>query len=228
MPAAQRVVMAHSLVRFRDYDPFTGSIASGRSTTLRNEDALSGFELHAGANSLFWGENMKVEVRRSGQHESMADYEDRTELVLASDVFSVKPYIDSRRRRFDDSAGKYEFVEPLRICITTTDAPNDQQLVYSIAQIKRDDHFSMFDSTSNRYGSQFKTCAKLRAIDLNRETRYAVVAVRNEGNPRESDQLATEPQDAVNTPIVLMLLGFGPALILFGIRMTRRDRITNR
>ena len=228
MAAAQRVVMAHSLVRFRDYDPFTGSIAGGRSTTLRNDDALSGFALHADANSLFWGDHMKVEVRKLRQQESTVSYEDRTELIFASDVFSVKPNVGSRRRRFDDSAGSYEFVEPLRMCISTTEVPNYQTMVHSIARVTPDGGFTLFDSTSISEETRAETCARVRTIDLNRETRFAVVATWYEASHRQIDQREIERRTAANNPVVLVLLILGHASAFIGIRIIRRDRIANR
>ena len=228
MAAAQRVVMTHSLVRFRDYDPFTGSIASGRSTTLRNDDELSGFALHADANSLFWGDHMNVEVRNLRHEELTVSYEDRTELVLASDVFGVKLNADSRRRRFDDSAGSYEFVEPLRICISATDVTDHQTMVHSIARVTSDGDIILFDSTSNSEQTRFETCARVRTIDLNRESRFAVFATRYEENHSQTDQREIERRTAANSPVVLVLLIIGNASAIVGVRLIRRDRIAIR
>ena len=227
MAAVQKIAMDNSLVRFRDYDPFTGSIANGRSTTLRNDDALSGFELHADADSLFWGDHMKLEVRRYDRYESMAGYEGLAESVLTSDVFGVKPDIESRRRRFDSSTATYELVEPMRVCIATIGAPRDQTFAYSIGQVAQDGNFIVLDSTSNTEEALIKTCARVRTLNLNRETRYAVVAVPYDETRGKMDKSATESRAAANNPMVLMLLVSGHALILFGIRLTRRDRIAD-
>lgn len=228
MAAAQRVAMDHSLIRFRDYDPFTGSVANGRSTELRNDAELPGFELHTDAFSLFWGDHMTIEVRRLDRGALMEGYEDGIGWLLASDVFSVKPNVDSRRRRFDDSAESYELVEPFRVCIATIDAPTNLDRIYSIAHIAEDGSFYVFDSTTYNEGGQFKTCARLRTIDLTRETRYAVVGIGDEETPDQSNPPLTERQTATNNSVVLLLLVFGNAFLLFGIRLTTRDRNAER
>ncbi len=227
LAATQKVDIIHSLVRFRDYDPFTGSIASGRNTVLRNVDDLFGFELYADSESMFWGDHMTVEVRRMTSDASTVAVEAGTPSVLASEVFSVKPNFGSRRQRFDESAARYEFVEPLLMCVAIDDTPRDPSAVYSIAQFTQDGNFSAFDSSLRSDGTHLKICAPLRKIDRNRETRFAVVALSNGETGHQTDQDPSVKLTAVNNPIVLLLLIFGHALILFGIRLTKRDRIAD-
>ena len=64
LPAIARIEVAESLIKLRSYDPFTGSIAYNRSTTLKNAAQLPGLEVHADADTMFWGDEMVFSIER--------------------------------------------------------------------------------------------------------------------------------------------------------------------
>ena len=118
LPAALRVKLSDTLVRYRSFAPFTGSISNARSTVLKNNSELPGFEIQSDSKTLFWGDQMVFSIQRY-----LLDGELIAELMsqqfnAVSDLFTVVASPHSRRSRFDNDATSYQFVVPVVICIT--------------------------------------------------------------------------------------------------------------
>ena len=216
VPAAQRIELDDTLVRYRSYDPFTGSIANGRSAVLRNESELPGFEIRAEAHSMFWGDQMFVAVRQHSRDHTSGNINLPAGFRVASDVFEITPRIESRRNRFNDQAAAYEFPEPIRICITPSIADADPPSVFSIAKLAKEGDGNngpaVFDSTPTVALGDTMTCANILELEVNDINSFVVVARDLSGSTQSN---ASQHQGS-NSALTLALLMFviGPALIL--------------
>ena len=220
-PSAQRITLADTLVRYRSYDPYTGSISWGRSTLLENRDELWGFELHSNAQSLFWGDYMTVAVRKREVSDAVGQFSEQLEMELASEVYAVTPLGGSRRKRFDDSAPSYQFIEPLTICLyslTSNTRPNGS---LSIAQFTEKSGYAVLDSTPRQHGDLVKICANIRQFDLPRETLFALVENEKLRASGQDSPVTPEDRSESDTAMALILLILGPSLILLGARTIR-------
>ena len=220
-PSAQRITLADTLVRYRSYDPYTGSISWGRSTLLENRDELWGFELHSNAQSLFWGDYMTVAVRKREVSDAVGQFSQQPEMELASEVYAVTPLGGSRRKRFDDSALSYQFIEPLTICLyslTSNTRPNGN---LSVARITEKSGYAVLDSTPRQHGDLVKICANVSQFDLARETLFALVENQNSRASSQDSPIRPEDRSESDAAMALILLILGPSLILLGARTIR-------
>ena len=222
LPATLRIKLTDTLVRYRSFAPFTGSISNGRSTVLENNSELPGFEIHAAPKSLFWGDEMVFSVQRH-----LPDEEHLAELMSqqfndVSDLFTVVVSPHSRRSRFDNDATFYLFMTPIVICI----APNLLNSVpihsYSIAQIFSPEYIQVFDSTPVQEEDEIKICARIREIDVNRNVAFTVIS-----NQRAL-QASTDPTQhqgnvTGNAAIALLVFVVGPTLIIGGLKVLRQQ-----
>ena len=221
MPAIQRIAMDHTLVRYRSYDPFTGSIANGRATVLKNTADLPGFEISADAESIFWGDSMAVAVREQDPTNAAQDLADQAKFRMASEVYGVNVKVNSRRKRFDDSTGSYVFVKPIRICL----APLTSQIAadgsHSIARFSDENELLVLDGTPSEHGNAIKICAQLEQIDLGRTTFFAIVQNRRLDMPHEEQLSAPSRRSEVSNALALILMVVGSASIVFGMKAIR-------
>ena len=218
MPAARKIMVEHTLVRYRSYDPFTGSISYGRPIVLQNGDELPSFKLHADEKALFWGDGMVLGIRdlgSDGQEDLLAD---DLQFELDSSVFALNSRVESRRQRFDDSAHSYEFVSPVLICITPNTVRGIQPGSHSILMTSQDDEHRLLDSTLTFEDTSPEICARVRQLNLNHDTRFVVVLNRDALASSETLGIAPENQNDVDYAVALVFLALGPLLITFGFR----------
>ena len=219
--SAQRITLADTLVRYRSYDPYTGSISWGRSTLLENRDELRGFELHADAQSLFWGDHMTVAVRKREVSDAVGQFSEQPEMELASEVYAVTPLRGSRRKRFDDSAPSYQFIEPMTICLYSLTSDTRPNGSLSIAQFTEKSGYAVLDSTPRKHGDSVKICANVSQFDLARETLFALVENQNSRASSQDSPIRPEDRSESDAAMALILLILGPSLILIGARTIR-------
>ena len=217
-PSAQRITLADTLVRYRSYDPYTGSISWGRSTLLENRDELWGFELHSNAQSLFWGDYMTVAVRKREVSDAVGQFSKQPEMELASEVYAVTPLGGSRRKRFDDSAPSYQFIEPLTICLYSLTSNTRPIGNLSVARITEKSGYAVLDSTPRQHGDSVKICANVSQFDLARETLFALVENQKLRVSGQDSPVTPEDRSESGTAMALILLILGPSLILLGAR----------
>ncbi len=219
--SAQRITLADTLVRYRSYDPYTGSISWGRSTLLENRDELWGFELHADAQSLFWGDHMTVAVRKREVSDAVGQFSEQPEMELASEVYAVTPLGGSRRKRFDDSAPSYQFIKPMTICLYSLTSDTRPNGSLSIAQFTEKSGYAVLDSTPRQHGDSVKICANVSQFDLARETLFALVENQNSRASSQDSPIRPEDRSESDAAMALILLILGPSLILLGARTIR-------
>ena len=218
MPSAQRITLTDTLVRFRSYDPYTGSVSSGRSTVLENKEGLPGFELHSDEGSLFWGDYMTVAVRKLEVGDAVRQFMGQSDLELVSEVFGVTPSVGSRRQRFDDSSPSYQFVAPLNICLSSSTSKTHGEGDLSVVRFSEKSGYAVLDSTTRLHGETVKTCAKVRQFDLGRETLFALAARHQLRTTNQNPVISSEGRPTGNKTMALLLLILGPSLIFVGLR----------
>ncbi len=178
LPETQRIKLTNTLIKNRSYDPFTGSISSGRATTLINEPELPGFEIHSIPKSLFWGDEMVISIQRHPPYEELIAELMSQQFNVVSDLFTVVASPHSRRSRFDSDAVSYRFLAPVVICIT----PNSLNAIpihsYSIVQIVSPADIRVSDSAPVHEDDEIKICARIRELDVNRNVAFAVISHR--------------------------------------------------
>ncbi len=220
LPAAKRFYVRDTLIRVRPYDPFTGSISNGRSTVLKNNTELHGFEIHAAAKSLFWGDEMTISIQRHPPEEELVAKMMSQRLVSVSDVFTVVAMPQSRRTRFNNDATSYQFGTPLLICIT----PNmpDSALIhsFSIVQIVAPSNFRMFDSAPTEEDGEIKICARTRELEANRNLAFTVVSNQLASQP-DLGSTMHEARPVGNAAIALVMFVVGPTFIVCGLTVLR-------
>ena len=220
LPATLRVKLTDTLVRYRNFDPFTGSIAHGRATVLKNETELPSFEIHAESQSMFWGDRMFVAVHRRSWDEAKQGITVPVGFEISSDIFEVVSKIESRRTRFDKDATSYTFIEPIRICITPWSPTTSPAFGYSVVLFDSSSDMQVFDSTLIEEDGVYKICARIREFMVNENTAFAVVSKLPESGDNP-DLLIDNQRATANTVIALLLFVIGPTLILGSLRMLR-------
>ena len=220
LPAAKRFYVRDTLMRARPYDPFTGSISNGRSTVLKNNTELPGFEIHAAPKSLFWGDEMTISIQRHPPEEELVAKMMSQRFVSVSDVFTVVATPQSRRTRFNNDATSYQFGTPLLICITPNLPDSAPIHSYSIAQIVAPSNFRKFDSAPTEEDGEIKICARTRELEVNRNLAFAVVS--NQLAP-QADLGSTmhEARPVGNAAIALVMFVVGPTFIVGGLTVLR-------
>ena len=221
LPAAKRIYVRDTLIRARPHNPFTGSISNGRSTVLKNETELHGFEIHAAPESLFWGDELAVSIQRHPPEEELIAEMTFRQFANVSDIFTVVATPHSRRSRFDSDATSYQFGKPVVLCIT----PNLLDAVpihsYSIVQIVAPSDIRIFDSAPVKEDDEIKICARIRELDVNKNSPFAVIsnqlaAQADGGSP------IREERPIGNVAIVLVMFAVGPTFIVGGLTVLRQ------
>ena len=220
LPAALRVKLTDTLVRYRSFDPFTGSIAHGRATILENETALPSFEIHAESQSMFWGDRMLVAVHRRSWDEAKQGITVPDGFEISSDIFEVVSKVESRRTRFDKDAKSYTFIEPIRVCITPWSPMTLLTFAYSVVLFDSSSDTRVFDSTPIEEDGVYKICARVSEFMVNENTAFAVVSKLPESGDNPDLQIDNQRPTA-NTVVALLLFVIGPTLILGSLRMLR-------
>ena len=223
MPAAQRIELHDTLVRFRNYDPLTGSIANGRSTVLQNETELPGFEIQADSQSMFWGDQMFLAVKRISMPDRSENYKIGNGFEIVSDVFEITPRIESRRKRFDNKATTYKFSNSIRICISYSTDSSDALTNFSVAKLavgREHQVEAIFDSVQIDGNGLTKTCADVSELAINEINSF--VAVMN--SPSDIHGIVgndkRRPRSAFASSLFLFVVG--PLLILAGSKLLNR------
>ena len=222
LPATLRVKLTDTLVRYRSFAPFTGSISNGRSTVLENNSELPGFEIHAAPKSLFWGDEMVFSVQRH-----LRDEEHLAELMsqqfnAVSDLFTVVVSPHSRRSRFDNDATFYLFVTPIVICITPNLIDSVPIHSYSIVQIFAPEYIQVFDSAPVQEDDEIKICARIREIDVNRNVAFTVIS-NQRALQASTDTTQHQGRVTGNAVIALLVFVVGPTLIIGGLKVLRQQ-----
>ncbi len=216
LPAAQKIELAHTLLKIRPNDPFTGSITNGRTATLWNKTSLPGFEIHADARSIFWGDYLVLAVRRYSADEISTDITIPEGITLASDVYDVSAETGSRRKHFDPDATSYRFPSPIEICVqpsmTSSSIPTTD---YSIAKL--DTASEVFDSIPVDDHGTLKICARIPLLDLNQHNSFVVVS-RFVPTPSVENVVTSDQQSQPALAIAMTLLLLGPAMVFAGAR----------
>ena len=216
LPAAQKIELAHTLLKIRPNDPFTGSITNGRTATLWNKTSLPGFEIHADARSIFWGDYLVLAVRRYSADEISTDITIPEGITLASDVYDVSAETGSRRKHFDPDATSYRFPSPIEICIqpsmTSSSIPATD---YSIARLDND--IELFDSIPVDDHGSLKICARIPLLDLDQHNSFVVVS-RSAPTPTNEDVVTSAQRAQPALAIAMTLLLLGPAMVFAGAR----------
>ncbi len=228
LPAARKIIVDHTLVRYRSYDPFTGSISYGRPVVLENRDELPTFALHADEETLFWGDSMILSVRDLGAEADESMFVGHADFGLDSSVFTLNPRIESRRKRFDDSARAYEFVSPISVCIMPTTLRGTGPGSHSILMISPDNQHEILDSALKEEYDKATICARVRKLDLNRDTRFMVVLNREASSFSQSLVGQSEGHADINNAVALVLLILGPLMILMGFARDASERRLSR
>ncbi len=222
LPATLRVKLTDTLVRYRSFAPFTGSVSNGRSTVLKNNSELPGFEIQADSKTLFWGDQMAFSIQRYPPEAELITEMTSRQFATVSDIFTVVASPHSRRSRFDNDATSYQFVTPVVICITPDPFDSIPIHSYSIVQIFSPANIRVFDSAPVQDDDEIKICAQIREIDVNRNVAFAItlnqLALQTNADPTRHEGGATG-----NVAIALVLFIVGPTLILGGIKVLRQS-----
>ena len=222
LPATLRVRLTDTLVRRQSFAPFTGSISSGRSTVLKNNSELPGFEIQAQPETLFWGDEMALSIQRHvPDQEHLAELKSQ-QFAVVSDLFTVVASPYSRRSRFDNDATSYQLEAPMVICITP-DLLNSVPIhSYSIVKIFSPGNIQVFDSAPVQEADEIKICAQLREIDVNRNVAFVVIS-NQPALQANADSTLREAGVAGNMVIALVMFVLGPTLIIWGIKVLRKS-----
>ncbi|MYK61928.1 MAG: fibronectin type III domain-containing protein, partial [Chloroflexi bacterium] len=161
LPATLRVKLTDTLVRYRSFAPFTGSISNSRSTVLKNNSELPGFEIQADSKTLFWGDQMTFSIQRYPPEAELITEMTSRQFATVSDIFTVVASPHSRRSRFDNDATPYQFVTPLVICITPDLLDSVPIHSYSIVQIFSPANIRVFDSAPVQEEDEIKICSQI-------------------------------------------------------------------
>ena len=216
LPATLRVKLTNTLVRYQSFAPFTGSISSGRSTVLKNNSELPGFEIQADSKTLFWGDQMVFSIQRYPPDAELITEMTSRQFATVSDVFTVVASPHSRRSRFDNDATSYQFVTPVVICITPDPLDSIPIHSYSIVQIFSPANIRVFDSAPVQEEDEIKLCAQIREIDVNRNVAFGVIS--NQIAPQaDTGSPFREEQPISNVPIALLMFVVGPTFIVGGL-----------
>ena len=222
LPATLRVKLTDTLVRYRSFAPFTGSISSGRSTVLRNNSELPGLEIQADSKTLFWGDQMAFSIQRYPPEAELITEMMSRQFATVSDIFTVVASPHSRRSRFDNDATSYQFVTPVVICITPDILDSVPIHSYSIVQIFSPADVRVFDSAPIQEEDEIKICAQIREIDVNRNVAFAVIS-NQLTLQTNADPTRHEGGAAGNAAIALVIFVVGPTLIIGGLKMLRQS-----
>ena len=222
LPAALRVKLTDTLVRYRSFAPFTGSISNARSTVLKNNSELPGFEIQSDSKTLFWGDQMVFSIQRYPPEAELITEMKSRQFATVSDIFTVVASPHSRRSRFDNDATSYQFVVPVVICITPDLLDSVPIHSYSIVQIFSPADIRVFDSAPVQEDDEIKICARIREIDLNRNVAFAVIS-NQLALQTNADSTRHEGGAVGNAAIALVMFVVGPTLILGGLKMLRQS-----
>ena len=165
LPSADRIEMANTLFKLRSFDPFTGSIAYGRSTTLKNTIQLPDFEILADAQSMFWGDQVVFSIERLPLDQLRSGDFVPEGIFAVSDGFELAVRVESRRQRFDGAAGTYQFPSPIKICIEPVWLDGVSATNYSVARLMTDS-VEVFDSTPIDDQGVVKICALMPMVNI--------------------------------------------------------------
>ena len=222
LPAALRIELTDTLVRYRRSAPFTGSISHGRSTILKNNSELPDFEIQTQPESLFWGDEMTFSIQRH-----LMDADLLVELMpgqfnAASDLFTVVASPHSRRSRFDNDATHYHLMMPIVICITPNLLNSIPIHSYSIVQITASSSIRVFDSSPIQEDDEIKICARIRKIDVSKNVAFAVISHQLD---QQASTNSTAREKGVTSDVSLTLVVFvmSPTLILGGLAALRKS-----
>ena len=222
LPATLRVKLTDTLVRYRSFAPFTGSISNARSTVLKNNSELPSFEIQSDSKTLFWGDQMVFSIQRYPPEAELITEMKSRQFATVSDIFTVVASPHSRRSRFDNDATSYQFVVPVVICITPNLLDSVPIRSYSIAQILSPANIRVFDSAPVQEDDEIKICARIREIDLNRNVAFAVIS-NQLALQTNADSTRHEGGAVGNAAIALVMFVVGPTLILGGLKMLRQS-----
>ena len=222
LPATLRIELTDTLVRYQSFAPFTGSISNGRSTVLKNNSELPGFEIQAHPKSLFWGDEMAFSIQRHPLDEEHLTELTSQQFAAVSDLFTVVASPHSRRSRFDNDAISYQFMTQVVICITPNLLNSVPIHSYSIVQISSPANFRVFDSSPVQEDDEIKICAWLREIDVNRNVAFAVIS-NQRALQANADPTWHQGGVSGNAAIALVMFVVGPTLILGGLKVLRQS-----
>lgn len=215
IPAATRIKLTNTLVRFRSSAPFTGSISYGRGITLKNQSQLPGFEIHADAQTMFWGDHLIVTIKRSPRESSPLNPDKPETWIIASDHFELEATAASRRHRFNDEAGSYQFPAPIKICIEPEIFDAIPIVDYSVAQFTNDTT-QIHDSTPiNKDGAAW-VCATARQLDLYEPNVFAVVT-RPSLTPEEAIGSHESQRPEAKAGYAALIVGMGSWLVAMAV-----------
>ena len=217
LPATDRITLADTLIRRRSRGPFVGSIAYARATVLENRVELPGFSIHSHSDSLFWGDQMIVEVTNQQSTEVNNTETESMELTNESDTFSVKMAVKSRRSRFDESANAYPFAKPVRVCIAPQHRIDPSTGRYAIEMTEQAAGSIVLDSTPIEEKGITKICSDIWDTPLNATVSFALVATDSQGDNLQPSA-REESRSEANAAIALLMFFVAPMLMLGGIR----------
>ena len=178
LPATDRVTLTSTLFRHRSQRPFVGSITYDRATVLENPSELPGFSVYARADSLFWGDQMVINVTRRLSKDQDDMEEESSDISYESDIFDVTATVKSHRSRFNESTDLYSLVTPLRFCITPNNHFDLSKASYSIAinvPGVPEEGLYLYDSTPIEDKGIIKICASIQDIELNSTVSFVLV-----------------------------------------------------
>lgn len=220
LPAIARIELAESLIKLRSYDPFTGSIAYNRSTTLKNAAQLPGFEIRADADTMFWGDEMVFSIERLPLDHASLNASVLVGLFVASDGFELAARVESRRQRFNTKTNVYEFPSPIKICIEPILLEGVPLTHYSIARLTTDS-VDLFDSTPVDDQGILRICAPVPKVNVD-ESNIFVMLSSAWPTSIQAAGLQNHRQPNPWTLFALICVVLGSVMILVSVRYLNR------